>query len=72
MLELSDAILTINFTAEKIKKAVESADRCVLSDERIEKIIDEALDQVFNGEKTSAEAVAEIQSKVSTYLNEIK
>jgi hypothetical protein len=59
-------------TAEKIRKAVESADRCVLSDERIEKIIDEALDQVFNGEKTSAEAASEIQSKVSTYLNEIK
>ena len=59
-------------TADKIRKAVESADRCKLSDERIEKIIDEALDQVFNGEKTSAEAASEIQSKVSTYLNEIK
>ena len=59
-------------TAEKFRKAVESADRCVLSDERIEKIIDEALDQVKNGEKTSSEAAADIQNKVSTYLNEIK
>jgi hypothetical protein len=59
-------------TAEKIRKAVESADRCELSDERIEKIIDEAVDQVWNGEKTSAEAASDIQKKVSTYLNEIK
>ena len=59
-------------TAEKFRKAVESADRCVLSDERIEKIIDEAIDQVKNGEKTSSEAAANIQNKVSTYLNEIK
>ena len=59
-------------TAEKFRKAVESADRCVLSDERIEKIIDEAIDQVKNGEKTSSEAAADIQKKVSTYLNEIK
>ncbi|WP_044974637.1 extracellular solute-binding protein [Ruminococcus sp. HUN007] len=59
-------------TSEKFRKAVESADRCVFSDERIETIIDEALDQVFNDQKSSQEAADEIQSKVSTYLNEIK
>lgn len=59
-------------TADKVKKAVESASRCVASDERIGKIIEEAAEKVFNDEISSAEAAAEIQSKVKTYLNEIK
>ena len=59
-------------TAKKIKETVEAADRIAVNDTRINEIIDEALEAVYNGSKTSADAASDIQNKVSTYLNEIK
>lgn len=59
-------------TADKIRTAVETANRCSVSDERINGIIDESLAEVFAGSKTSKDAAATIQNKVSLYLKEIK
>ena len=59
-------------TAKKIRDAIDAADRLAVNDTRISEIIDEALEAVYNGSKTSADAAADIQNKVSTYLNEIK
>ncbi len=59
-------------TADKIRAAVEAADRCAVSDERIGKIIDEELEAVKKNGKSSAEAASQIQNKVSLYLKEIK
>ena len=59
-------------TADKIRTAVETANRCSVTDERINGIIDESLAEVFAGSKTSKDAAATIQNKVSLYLKEIK
>jgi len=69
---VADMLPLDDVTAAKIRTAVETADVCSVSDERIKNIINEALEPVFSGDKTSKEAADEIQSKVSIYLKEIK
>jgi len=59
-------------TEKKIRAAVEGASRIEYADERIAKIIDEALEPVFAGDSSAKEAAAQIQSKASKYLSEIR
>lgn len=59
-------------TAEKVRKAIELADRTIVSDERITEILDEQFTEFFAGASTASETAETIQKKVSLYLKEIK
>lgn len=56
--------------AAQFRKLIASIDHQSIGDEMIFDIVREEAENYFNGEKSSKEAAAEIQNRVSTYLQE--
>ena len=60
-----------NENVSLLKSIIENADHHVVSDSEIKKILREALDEFYEGGKSSADTAKDIQNKVTAYLQNL-